>query len=134
MHDLKPTANAAPAAETTKTDGRTGALLALIERITDAIEAETAAIRSDPKYDIKASNARKSRHLHELGKAFKGIVPEDLGVDHREAMLRLRGKLAANEATIEAHLGAVGEVAALLQKAIEQAQADGTYTVREFGR
>ncbi|WP_028032480.1 hypothetical protein [Chelativorans sp. J32] len=108
-------------------------LLNLLQRIERSIEAETVALRADPRFDIKASNARKSRHLHELTKAFKNIGEADLGADHRAAMLRLRTKLAANEAAIRAHLSAVGEVAAMLQDAIQRSQADGTYSVREFG-
>lgn len=125
---LASTAAPAPA------DGSAVALIPLLERVTEAIEAETAAIRSEPHFDIKAANARKSRHLHELGRAFKGVKPQQLGEEHRQAMMRLRDSLATNEATIQAHLSAVGEVAALLQSAIERAQADGTYSVREFGR
>jgi hypothetical protein len=48
--------------------------------------------------------------------------------------LRLREKLAANEAVILAHLSAVAEVATLMQDAIQRADADGTYSVDEFGR
>ena len=46
----------------------------------------------------------------------------------------LRDKLADNEATIRAHMGAVNEVADLLQDAIQRAQTDGTYSQQEFGQ
>jgi hypothetical protein len=109
-------------------------LSAIIGRLEQAIEEETAAIRSDVNFDIKASNARKSRYLYELNKALKGVaVPAALG-EHREQILSLRAKLAVNEATIRAHLNAVSEVAALIQNAIQRAEADGTYSVDEFGR
>lgn len=109
-------------------------LLALIARIESAIQSETDGIRSDPSFDVANANMRKSRYLYELGRAFKGVKPEDLGAEHRAAMQQLRETLAVNESTIEAHLSAVGEVATLLQDAIERAQADGTYSAQEFGQ
>lgn len=107
-----------------------GSLLALIGRLEEAVEAETKAIR-DPGFDIDASNARKSRHLYELNRALKGdAVP---GPEHREAILRLRAKLAANEAAVAAHLNAVSEVASLIQNVIHNAETDGTYSSAAFG-
>ena len=48
--------------------------------------------------------------------------------------MRLRDKLATNEAAILAHLNAVNEVATLMQSAIQRAETDGTYSAGEFGR
>jgi hypothetical protein len=112
---------------------RPAALSAIIGRIEEAIEQETAAVRADPDFDIKASNARKSRHLYELNRAMKGLSQADIPDEHREALLRLRGKLADNEKVLRAHLSAVGEVASLIRDAIQKAEADGTYSVNEFG-
>ncbi len=109
------------------------ALVTLIGRIEEAIEAETAALGSDPDFDIKASNARKGRYLYELNKAMKARGPGDLGPEHRDGIFRLRQKLVANEAAILAHLDAVREVADLIKGAIERAEADGTYSDRGFG-
>jgi len=109
-------------------------IAAIIDRIEEAIEIETASIHKDPAFDIKASNARKSRYLYELNRAMKGVAPQDLGHEYREGIIRLRGKLVANEAAILAHLRAVTEVAALLQDAIERSEADGTYSSSAFAR
>ena len=57
----------------------------------------------------------------------------DVVEQHREGLLRLRQKLAKNEAAILAHLNAVNEVATLLRNAIQRADADGTYSAGEFG-
>jgi hypothetical protein len=112
---------------------RPAALSAIIGRIEEAIEQETAAIRSDPGFDIKASNARKSRHLYELNRAMKGLSQATVLSEHRDALLRLRGKLSENEKALRAHLSAVAEVASLIRDAIQQADTDGTYSAREFG-
>lgn len=109
-------------------------LSAIIGRIEEAVETETASIRTDTRFDIKASNARKSRYLYELNKAISSLRGAVLGEEQRAGIVRLRDKLAHNEAVIRAHLSAVAEVAALMQDAIQRAEADGTYSADEFGR
>src|SRR5690606_31656940 len=101
-------------------------LTAIIGRIEEAVEAETVSIRTDVRFDIKGSNARKSRYLYELNRAISAVGNVVLAEEHRSCIMRLREKLAANEAAILAHLNAVTEVAALMQDAIQRAEADGT--------
>lgn len=109
-------------------------LTAIIGRIEETVEAETASIRTDVRFDIKASNARKSRYLYELNKAIAGLSGASVPREHQGIIVRLREKLAANERAILAHLNAVGEVASLMQDAIQRSEADGTYSATEFGR
>jgi len=109
-------------------------LSAIIGRIEEAVETETSSIRTDMRFDIKASNLRKSRYLYELNKAISSLRGITLGEEQRAGIVRLRHKLAANEAVIMAHLSAVSEVATLMQDAIQRAEADGTYSADEFGR
>jgi hypothetical protein len=109
-------------------------LSAIIGRIEETVDAETASIRTDVRFDIKASNLRKSRYLYELNRAVSNLGNITLGDEHRSDIIRLREKLTANEAAILAHLNAVTEVATLMQEAIQRAEADGTYTASEFGR
>ena len=106
---------------------------ALIGRIEDAVTEETVSIRSDIRFDIKASNARKSRYLYELTRALKGAGQGSVPAEHRDNLIRLRDKLADNEAAIRAHLNAVNEVATLMQNVIQHAENDGTYSAGEFG-
>jgi hypothetical protein len=113
---------------------RPSSLMAIIGRIEEAVDEETAAIHTDLGFDLKASNARKSRYLYELSRAMKGVNAGDLAEEHRNGMLRLRQKLARNETVIRAHLDAVGEVASLIQAAVQKVEADGTYSSSEFGR
>lgn len=109
-----------------------GNLATIIERTAEALDEETVGIRTDVRYDLKASNARKSRCLYELSKATKGMAEADILAQHGPALKALRDKLNRNEATIRAHLSAVGEVAALLQDVIERSQSDGTYSAGGF--
>jgi len=110
-----------------------GNLDALIGRIEEAVEEETAGIRTNPRFDLKASNARKSRCLYELNRVMKGMGQAAFAEQHREGLSRLQEKLSRNEQAILAHLSAVTEVANLLKNAIQQAEADGTYSAGEFG-
>ncbi|MEI9402791.1 hypothetical protein [Mesorhizobium argentiipisi] len=112
---------------------RPGNLAAIIGRIEEVVDEETAGIRGGTAYDLKASNARKSRYLYELNRALKGANEIEFLEQHREGLLRLRQKLARNEAAILAHLNAVNEVATLLRNAIQRADTDGTYSAGEFG-
>jgi len=112
---------------------RPGNLAAIIGRIEEAVDEETAGIRTGTGFDLKASNARKSRYLYELTRAIKGGNEIEFLEQHREGLTRLRQKLARNEAAILAHLNAVNEVAGLLKNAIQRAEADGTYSAGEFG-
>lgn len=114
--------------------GGGGNLSAIISRIEDAVDLETDSLRKDRKFDLAASNARKSRYLYELNKAASGLSPRHLSAEHREGLQRLRAKLEVNERTILAHLSAVKEVADILQSAIQRAETDGTYSAHEFGR
>ena len=110
-----------------------GNLAAIIGRIEEAVEDETVGIRAGGSFDLRASNARKSRCLYELNRAIKSIGQAELLGEHREGLARLRQKLARNEAAILAHLSAVTEVANLMKNAIQNAEADGTYSAGEFG-
>ena len=110
-----------------------GNLGALIGRIAEAVEEETASIRTDIRFDIKASNAKKSRYLYELTRALKGAGQHNVPAEHRDGLIRLRDRLADNEAVIRAHLSAVNEVATLMQNVIQHAENDGTYSAGEFG-
>lgn len=108
-------------------------LTAIIGRIEAAIGEETAAIGSDPDFDIKGSNARKSRYLYDLNRAVKGLPGGRMPAEHRERLTRLRSLLAENERAVLAHLNAVNEVAGLIREAIQRAETDGTYSAGEFG-
>ncbi|MBN9221212.1 MAG: hypothetical protein J0I79_24965 [Mesorhizobium sp.] len=123
-----------PASEAPIAFARPGNLAAIIGRIEEVVEEETAGIRNDTAYDLKASNARKSRYLYELTRAMRGGSEVEFLEQHREGLTRLRQKLAKNEAAILAHLSAVNEVASLLRSAIQRAETDGTYSAGEFGR
>jgi seryl-tRNA(Sec) selenium transferase len=130
------TSFSAPALQPTAARARATAAPAdlgtILARIEEAVETETAAIRTDMNFDIAASNARKSRHLYDLTRAIRGQDDAALVATYRPAIERLRDKLAVNQGVIVAHLEAVTEVATLVKTALQDAEADGTYSQAEF--
>ncbi|MET0169739.1 MAG: hypothetical protein ABW191_05105 [Aliihoeflea sp.] len=110
----------------------TAELGVLLSRIEEALDIETSAIRTDMHFDIAASNARKSRHLYDLTRALRGQDDAAVVAAYRPEIERLRDKLAINQSAITAHLEAVTEIATLVKTALQDAEADGTYSQAEF--
>lgn len=110
------------------------ALGTLIARIEEAVTSETAALRSDPNFDVKASNERKSRYLYELTRATRNVSTQSSDPALQPALESLRTALEANERAVLAHMEAVKEVAGLVQDAIRNADTDGTYSASGFER
>lgn len=133
MTDYSPQSLQAFAAPAASSQMRPINMSSMLGRIEEAVEEETIGIRTDMGFDIKASNARKSRYLYELTRAMKGVGETSFLAEHRDGLKRLRETLARNEEAIRAHLNAVNEVATLMQNAIRNAETDGTYSSHEFG-
>lgn len=123
-----------PANDTRSEVVPSGTIPTIIQRIEEAVDIETAAIKTDVNFDLKASNARKSRYLYELNRATRDLDPDMVGAETRSGLARLREKLELNERAILAHLNAVKEVATMVQDAIQHSENDGTYSAYEFGK
>lgn len=110
-------------------DYRIKSVLGRLEMI---IDNENNRIGSDPEFDLKVSNAHKSRCLYELSMLFRDTDPADLAVAHIEQLHGLKKKLVVNARRVEAHLEAVRAVADILRNAVQNADADGTYSQEQF--
>jgi hypothetical protein len=115
--------------EVISNDYRIKTVLGRLEMI---IDNENERIGKDPQFDLKVSNAHKSRCLYELTMLFRTTAPEELALNHIEQMHTLKTKLALNARRVEAHLHAVRTVADLLKNAARDADGDGTYTQEQF--
>lgn len=104
----------------------------VLGRLEMIIDNENQRIGLDPKFDLKVSNAHKSRCLYELTMLFRGTDPKEIAVGHIDQMHSLKAKLAQNARRVEAHLHAVRAVADLLKNAARDADGDGTYTQEQF--
>ena len=110
-------------------DYRIKSVLGRLEMI---IDNENNRIGSDPEFDLKVSNAHKSRCLYELSMLFRDTDPADLAAHHVVQLHDLKKKLVLNARRVEAHLEAVRAVADILKNAVQNADADGTYSQEQF--
>lgn len=110
-------------------DYRIKSVLGRLEMI---IDNENNRIGTDPEFDLKVSNAHKSRCLYELSMLFRDTDPADLAVAHIEQLHGLKKKLVLNARRVEAHLEAVRAVADILKNAVQNADTDGTYSQEQF--
>lgn len=115
--------------EVVSNDHRIKTVLGRLEMIVDN---ENQRLGTDAEFDLKVSNAHKSRCLYELTMLFRSTEPKELAVAHIDQMHHLKEKLAINARRVEAHLHAVRAVADLLKNAAREADGDGTYTQEQF--
>ena len=100
----------------------------IIDRLEELIEAETAALRSRTKIDLKEFNHRKSHGLLELSRAMRqhdGAIQDEA---IRARLAGLRAKLETNRAVLKMHLEAVREISSIVTDTIQNAESDGTYS------
>jgi hypothetical protein len=103
-------------------------VLMTIDRVERVIDEETQELRSQKVINLRDFNQRKSQGLLELSRAVRGLG--DAGHDRRlQAKLeRLRSKIDENLTFLGMHLTAVQEVSAIISRAIQDAESDGTYS------
>ena len=110
-------------------DYRIKSVLGRLEMI---IDNENTRIGQDRDFDLKVSNSHKSRCLYELSMLFRDTDPAELAAAHIEQLHALKKKLVLNARRVEAHLEAVRAVAEILKNAVQDADADGTYSQEQF--
>jgi hypothetical protein len=99
-----------------------------IERLEDAVDQETAALKGRAVADLREFNTRKSQGLLELSRSvrhFQGAPPSNAVLAR---LAGLREKLDANKAVLKLHMEAVREVSTVMADAIRDAESDGTYS------
>ena len=101
----------------------------IIDRLEELIEAETAALRSRTKIDLKEFNHRKSHGLLELSRAMRQREGAILDAAIRARLAGLRAKLETNRAVLKMHLEAVREISSIVSDTIRNAESDGTYSL-----
>lgn len=114
---------------TTTADTRIKNVLGRLELI---IDNENDRLGADPDFDIKASNAQKSRCLYELTMLFRDTKPETMPQSFVHQMKGLKSKLNTNARRVQAHMEAVRAVADILRNAERNADDDGTYQQEHF--
>ncbi len=104
----------------------------VLGRLETIIDNENDNIGNDPEFDLPTSNAHKSRCLYELAMLSRDVGPEEVPVTFTTQLARVREKLAINAQRVSAHLDAVRAVVSLLKNAVQDLEADGTYSQEQF--
>ncbi|MCP8896833.1 hypothetical protein KYK29_18050 [Shinella daejeonensis] len=104
----------------------------VLGRLETIIDSENANIGNDPAFDLSTSNAHKSRCLYELAMLSRDVAVEDVPAAFSTQLARVREKLAVNAQRVSAQLEAVRAVVSLLKNAVQDLEADGTYSQEQF--
>lgn len=107
-------------------------LLSAIDRLEEAIDAETSAFETRTPFDIEEINRRKSRCLLELSRAARALPPGE-DAELAERLAGLKQKLERNSYVLSVQLAAAQEVASILDRAMREAESDGTYSAAVGG-
>lgn len=104
----------------------------VLGRLEMIIDNENERIGNDPTFDLKLSNAHKSRCLYELTMLHRASPPEDMPASFVSQTRHIKRKLAANSQKVEAHMEAIRSVVEILKTAVQEADADGIYSEQQF--
>ena len=110
--------------------GPATAMLGVITRIEEILEAEAKILRSLQDHEISAMNDRKSRALLEFSRTVRALPPGSVDDHLRLRIVALRGLLEENRILVALHLKAARDIAAIVSSAIEENESDGTYSSR----
>jgi len=104
----------------------------VLGRLEMIIDNENSRIGIDSSFDLKASNARKSRCLYELTMLRRNAPITDLSPAFVSQTKHIQTKLVANSQKVEAHMEAIRSVVDILKTAVQDADADGIYSEQQF--
>ena len=107
-------------------------IIGVLSRLEAVIDAENAAIGTDPDFDLARSNSIKSRCLYDMTMLFNGVRPGDLEPEHQNHLETVRAKLQINHLKVKAHMEAVNDIAEMIKKTVAAWEADGTYSADQF--
>ena len=104
----------------------------VLTRLEAVIDMENAALGKDPKFDLKQSNALKSRCLYDMTVLFRGIAPTDLSETQQRLLKNVKSKLDINGTKVRVHMEAVQGIADMIKETVNASEADGTYSEDQF--
>ncbi|OCW56170.1 hypothetical protein [Hoeflea olei] len=104
----------------------------VLTRLEAVLDAENDGIGSDRGFDLKQSNALKSRCLYDLTVLFRSLAPADLDADQKQLLATVKAKLDLNQLKARAHMEAVRDIADMIKQTVTASEADGTYSADQF--
>ena len=99
----------------------------VIARVESVIDQETALLRENRAVQLSEFNTRKQQSLLELNRLLRNVAQGDLKRMDRDGVMRLLRKLETNRQALAHHLRAMDEISALVSRALQDAEFDGTY-------
>jgi hypothetical protein len=107
------------------------AFINAVERLERLLDRETTMLIGQQPLALDDFNHKKRHGLLELSRAMdamRGLDRDCLGHDPKATLARLRVKLQKNLAILRTHMDAVGAISAIIARAIQEHESDGTYT------
>jgi hypothetical protein len=104
----------------------------VLGRLEMILDNENTRIGVDPSFDLKTSNAHKSRCLYELTMIHRDASPDEISPAFVSQTRHIKTKLMTNSQKVNAHMEACRSVVDLLKAAVQDADADGIYTEQQF--
>lgn len=108
--------------------GPTQAVWAVLDRLEQALDRETAQLTSLRSAEFNRLNEIKSRLLLDASRAMRALRVDAADGRLLARLSTLRLKLEHNRMAIGMHLDAVREIAAAMTAALIEAESDGTYS------
>jgi len=121
IHEQGPAASEAPS-------GASRAIWSVLDRLEQALDHETAELRTLRSGDFSRLNEVKSRLLLDASRAIRAIEGEVIDGRLIARLSTLRLKLEHNRLAIGMHLDAVREIASAMTQTLIDAESDGTYS------
>jgi hypothetical protein len=103
-------------------------VLVAIERLIEAVESETRALKGPGPIDYRAHSQRKSQGLLELSRLEPTLAAVKSHPRAREALGQLINRLEDNQRLLHARLRAARTISEVVSRAIRDGQSDGTYS------
>ncbi len=104
----------------------------VLGRLEMILDNENERIGVDPSFDLKMSNARKSRCLYELTMLHRNAPLDEISPTFIDQTKYIRTKLVANSQKVNAHMEACRSVVEILKSVAKSAEADGIYSQEQF--
>ena len=104
----------------------------VLGRLEMILDNENERIGVDPSFDLKMSNARKSRCLYELSMLHRNAPLAEISPSFIDQTKHIRVKLMANSQKVNAQMEACRSVVDILKTVAKNAEADGIYSQEQF--
>jgi hypothetical protein len=110
------------------------AALPIVERLVATIDAENRDLERGRRVKYEAYSRSKNQGLLELNRVVPALGGATAAGPLRDALAELQAKLEINRRALAVQLKACHAVSAIIARAIQDGQSDGTYTALAWRR